>query len=263
MRIRRALLFLPLFFLVTTSTIHAFDHSDWDLLLRKYVKDGLVDYKTWKQDQAGLSAYLDRIKVYSLEDFSRDSREDRIALWINAYNASVILRILELYPIKSVRDIPDFWTKKSVLIASMDYNLSEIRDQVFRKRFRDERASLALIAGYQSSGPLRSEAYQGARLIEQLKDQINIFLSNTRYNQIQERSKKIKLSPLLKEFREDFVLGYGTAELDDQFKPGEIAILGFLRTHIQDQEVVSWIDRRKYKIKYLKEDWSLNEYQEK
>ncbi|MBI4388457.1 MAG: hypothetical protein HY582_05390, partial [Candidatus Omnitrophica bacterium] len=59
------------------------------------------------------------------------------------------------------------------------------------------------------------------------------------------------------------ILGYGTAVKDNRFSPEEIAMLAFIRIHVDDPELKKWIDNRKYKLKYLPENISLNEWKEK
>ena len=65
------------------------DHSSWDRLLQKYVDhNGLVDYRSWKANQADAKA-LDSYLAH-LSSASRSvnaTHEARLAFWINAYNA--------------------------------------------------------------------------------------------------------------------------------------------------------------------------------
>ena len=55
------------------------------------------------------------------------------------------------------------------------------------------------------------------------------------------------------------ILGYGSQESDDQFSPRELAIIRFVRIHVADPLVKSWIEGRKYKLRYLPSDGSLNQ----
>ena len=218
----------------------------------------MIDYEGFLQDQAKLENYLSSIERLSVEEFADYSREDRMALWINAYNASVIQLILKHYPVDSIQKIHGFWDDKVARIAGMTYSLGEIRDKVFRQGFRDERATLALISGTKSSGPLRNEPYVGNKLTEQLKDQMAAFLSDERFNRIKINQKKLLLSPLFKELADDFILGYSSSDRDSQFSPQEFAVLSFIRIHLADSKLKDWIKARKYKIRFLPYDWSLN-----
>ena len=256
----RRLIFITasLLWVFRASTVFAFDHSPWDSLLKAHVVGGLVDYGGFLKDKNVLDQYLNQVAHVPIEEFANESRENRIAAWINTYNASVIRLILSVYPVDSVEKIHDFWNQKIVEIAGMRYSLKEVRENVFRRGFRDERATLALVSGTMSSGPLRIEAYEGPRLGEQLRDQMNVFLSDARFNRIGARQKKLHLSPLFRELRDDFVLGYGLPEGGGRFSRAELAVLGFIRIHVSDPLVKEWISGRKYRLRYLPVDLSLN-----
>src|SRR2546421_10866280 len=79
------------------------DHSDYGALLKKYVSDaGLVDYKTWKattKDVDALDAYLAKLGAAKEEALSKD---EKLALYVNAYNAITLRAMLEFYPLKSI-----------------------------------------------------------------------------------------------------------------------------------------------------------------
>ena len=182
-----------------------------------------------------------------------------MALWINTYNAAVIRQILAHYPVPSVDKIPDFWTAKTVYIAGMNYSLRDVRDKVFRQGFRDERVLIALVSGRQDSGPLRAEAYVGSKLLEQLKDQTRLFLSDERFNRIRPHQKKLWLSPIFRHNGADFILGYGTAQPDSQFSAQELAVLSFIKIHSEEPTIKEWIDSRRYKLRYLADNAALNE----
>ena len=133
---------LPLLVLISvlpflpSSVAFAFDHSEWGSLLKSHVDHGRVDYKGFANDRGQLDFYLDRIAKIPIDLFAEYDRETRIALWINAYNASAIRLILDHYPIDSPNDIPNFLDEKVVHIAGMKYSLREVRENVFRKSFR-------------------------------------------------------------------------------------------------------------------------------
>lgn len=254
--------FFLFFFCFFSQILFAFDHSLWTLLLKKHVRNGFVDYQNFLNDKTKLNNYLDEINALSEKEFLTFTREDQIALWINLYNATVIQLILDYYPVKSVNEIPGFWNEPNVRVANQVQSLRKIEEEIIRQRFRDERATLCLVSGKKSSPPLRNEAYEGSRLLDQMKDQINFFLSDERWNQIRPKKKKLKISSRLQELRNDFLLGYGTPETDQRFKPDEMAILSFIRIHTTDPDIKKWIETRSYKLKYLPEDSSLNQIHE-
>ncbi len=261
-QILHSVLLILLLVFTRTPFVFAADHSAWTNLLKQHVESGSVNYAAFQNESKHLQDYLNSLARLSKDQFSEETREEKLATWINLYNASVIAKILDFYPVDSIQQIPNFWDDPFVYLAGARYSLREIRDQIVRREFRDERAALALVSGTKSSTPLRSEAYEGNGLIEQLKDQMKLFLADERYNQIKAGQKKIKLAAVFKELANDFVLGYGSHE-EGEFSPQEFAILSFIRVHVDDVKLREWIDARKYKIRYEAPDFSLNQSPEK
>jgi hypothetical protein len=248
-----------IFFLDGSHALCATSHELWDGLVRAHAAHGRVNYAGFLADRAALDQYLTQQDGVPVESFADSSREERMAAWINVYNASVIRLILAHYPVASVDEIPRFWDERSVGLAHLRYSLRQVRDGVFIQGFRDERALLALVSGTGSSPPLREEAYVGDRLLEQLRDQVRIFLTDERYNRVAPGAKKIYLSPFFRDHARSFVLGYGRLEQDGKFSPEEYSVLSFIRLHVEDTETKRWIEARRYKLVYLKEDRRLND----
>ncbi|PIQ85623.1 MAG: hypothetical protein COV74_07955 [Candidatus Omnitrophica bacterium CG11_big_fil_rev_8_21_14_0_20_45_26] len=236
----------------------AYDHSEWNDLTGKYVHSNLVDYKSFLTEIDKLDYYLKRLADIPIEIFSEYSREERMAFWMNAYNATVVRIILSFYPITSVEEIPHF-KEYRVVVAGLSYSLTQVRENIFRQGFRDERATLALVDGTKTALPLQAEAYMGPQLIDQLTDQINAFLTNETYNQIRVKQKKIRLSPLFEELAQDFVLGYGRPAAKSRYSASERAVISFIMIHIRDDEVVQWLKQEKFKISYLPKNMQLND----
>ena len=93
---------------LTTEIIYteAFDHAIFNALLKKYVSEnGNVNYKGLKSESKKLQSYIDLIKLHQpTDDWAKN---DKLAYWINAYNALTIDLILRNYPTKSIKDIKD------------------------------------------------------------------------------------------------------------------------------------------------------------
>ena len=85
-----------------------FDHAELDLVQQRFVDDfGRVDYDGLARDREPLDRYYRRLSATSPRsnpDFF-PTREDELAYWINAYNAAVLVTVLEHYPIDSVGDV--------------------------------------------------------------------------------------------------------------------------------------------------------------
>jgi hypothetical protein len=67
------------------------EHPAWTGLLRKYVEDGAVDYAMMKaHGEPELATYLRSLEAVCPEDYAGFTREQRLAFWVNAYNAYTV-----------------------------------------------------------------------------------------------------------------------------------------------------------------------------
>jgi hypothetical protein len=106
-----------------------FDPAGWDTLLRQYVTDGLVDYKTWQREGIeALDAFLDAAGEYDLT--STMGKEPKAAFLVNVYNAWAVRQILDHYPVDSVQEIPGFFDKNKRLVAEERLTLDDIEEKL-------------------------------------------------------------------------------------------------------------------------------------
>src|SRR2546427_11580952 len=72
--------------------VHAgINHDEFDRLLKKYVNEqGLVNYGTWKQSAADLSALDDYLKQFAAKIDNPAQASEKAASLANAYNAFVL-----------------------------------------------------------------------------------------------------------------------------------------------------------------------------
>src|SRR5262245_6223986 len=83
----------------------AFDHSHarWSAVLAGCVREDGVDYARLKAERAGLDAYLASLHAVTPAELAGWSQTQRFAFWINAYNAHCLQRVIDAYPLKSLR----------------------------------------------------------------------------------------------------------------------------------------------------------------
>jgi hypothetical protein len=80
-------------------------HQQWDSLLQKHVTaEGWVDYDGFIKDSLDLRSYLNLLSE-NHPDPGTWTNEERMAYWINAYNAFTVDLILRHYPLESIKDI--------------------------------------------------------------------------------------------------------------------------------------------------------------
>ncbi len=184
------------------------NHSEWTALVKKYVDDdGLVDYKGFISDKPKLEAYLK--KVSENAPAKNWTEQDKIAYWLNAYNAFTVKYIVDNYPVKSIKDlgakkpvmfVNTAWDNKFFEIEGRKTNLNNIEQRILRQNFKEPRIHFALNCASMSCPKLRKEAYEGSKLDEQLDEQTKEFLADKNRNKISEG----KISSIFDFYTQDF-----------------------------------------------------------
>jgi hypothetical protein len=193
------------------TPIESFDHSAFDALLQKHVVGGMVDYGAFKKARE-FEAYLEALAT---ADPARLSTPERLAFWINTYNAYTIELILRHGERESIRNITDSgfgiggsgpWREKLVRAGGQVCHLDNVEHDIIRKQFPEPRVHFALVCAAMGCPPLRSEAYTGARLEAQLAEQARIFLRESpAKNRVEMAEGAVYGSPILIEwYPEDF-----------------------------------------------------------
>ncbi|HKK38487.1 MAG TPA: DUF547 domain-containing protein [Cryomorphaceae bacterium] len=185
-------------------------HSTWDSLLKKHVNDqGMVDYKGFINDSTKLNRYLDLLENNHPNE-KNWTRDERLAYWINAYNAFTIKLVTKHYPVESIKDIGSSinipfvstpWDIKFIEIEGKEYDLNNLEHGIIREEFEEPRIHFALVCAAMSCPKLRNEAYTAEKLDAQLEDEANDFF-NSEKNDIS--ADKAELSKLMKWYSGDF-----------------------------------------------------------
>ncbi len=182
------------------ENITVFDHSSWTILLTRYVSEqGNVDYKGVKSNYKDLSKYLSLLSKNP--PTNSWSREDKLAFWINAYNAFTVKLIVDNYPLKSIKDIKTPWDYRFIKIGPKWYTLNDIEHRILRK-MDEPRIHFAINCASVSCPKLLNEAFLPEKLDSQLTSATQEFLSDPVRNEI--GSKKVKISKIFRWFGKDF-----------------------------------------------------------
>lgn len=179
------------------------EHAIWDELLRNHVSaDGSVDYKALKGKEDKLDKYLQKLSNNPPE--SGDSRNYVMSYWINAYNAFTVKKILQNYPVKSIKNISggNVWDVKWIEIGGEKYSLNQIENEILRKEYKDARIHFAVNCAAISCPPLLNQAYKEGNLERLLERQTKSFIQNDRFNTI--TPDKIEVSKVFDWYGEDF-----------------------------------------------------------
>ncbi|MBI5125356.1 MAG: DUF547 domain-containing protein [Planctomycetes bacterium] len=153
-----------------------FDHLDLDMALASCVTAKGIKYSALKKD-VHLGEFLTKAAKLDKLELAALPREEQIAFWINVYNATVLRRVAEKYPVKSVKEIKGLFGEEKLKAAGKTLTLNELQDYLLGKDFQENRVLFALVSGTRSSPPLRKEAYCGRLLERQLEEDLKSFLS--------------------------------------------------------------------------------------
>ncbi|TMM59608.1 DUF547 domain-containing protein [Maribacter algarum] len=219
------------------NTISLPNHELWNTLLTTYVNDkGDVDYKSFLNDISSLEEYLGHLAENSpKKDWSKN---EKLAYYINLYNAATVKLILDNYPTKSIKDIKNPWGKDWVKIGKGLLSLGDIEHKVLRK-MNEPRIHFAINCASFSCPKLLNKAFTASQMEAQLQKTTHDFINDKTRNIISKH--KIQLSNIFKWYKKDFT---ENGSLIDYIKP-------YTEVNID-------VDTD---INYLKYDWNLNEAQ--
>ena len=182
---------------------NSISHAVWNDLLQKYVSSsGVVNYKAFKKSEAILDQYLSLVS--STQPKSNWTKTEKLAYWINAYNAFTIKRILKSYPITSITKLDNgkTWDVKWIKIEKNNYSLNDIENTIIRPEFKEPRIHFALNCAAKSCPPLLNKAWTAANLETNLDQRTRSFIQNPVYNSIE--SNKAQVSKLFDWYKSDF-----------------------------------------------------------
>ena len=248
-----------------------FSYDNYASTLGTYVDDnGMVDYKGLKANRGKLDAFAAALGALSPEVYNGWSDKEKIAFWINAYNALTLEAIIDRYPIKSsfvaslrfpknsIRQIPGVWDELKFRVMGGEMSLDEIEHARLRRTFSEPRIHVALVCAAMGCPSLRNEPFTADRLDAQLDDQADRFLKNSEKFRIDRNEGNIHLSSIFKWFGDDFKSAYGTDTRFTGHERAERAVLNFISERLIEPDA-DYLAKGEYKIEYLDYDWSLNE----
>ena len=221
-------------------------HKPFDEILQKYVnEEGMVDYKGIKSERSKLKNYLSHLEKNAPQNSWSD--DQKLAFWINAYNAYTIELILTHYPVASIKDIGSTikipfvstaWDIKFINIGGEEYDLNNIEHGIIRKEFDEPRIHFALVCAAVSCPKLQNNAYFPETLDEQLAKAATDFLADPEKNEFK-NAKKATLSKIFNWYGGDFNNEGTLIEYINKYAP----------TKLERNARIDWKDY----------DWALNE----
>lgn len=230
------------------------EHTAWTSLLGRYVHDGSVDYAGIKRSgMPDLAAYLRSLESVCRGHFDSWTREQKLAFWINAYNACTVKLILDHYPLRSIRSIgllpgaafrEEFIGLGALRGRSGNLSLNDIEHEILRREFREPRIHFAIVCASKSCPALRSEAYRARDLGAQLDAAARSFVRDASKNRYDAATRTLRISSIFDWFRADFEGAAGTL-------PEFVA-------RYADESTARALRAGGVRVEFLDYDWSLN-----
>ena len=233
----------PLWQAHSQENIQVVDHTQWDMLLKKYLitkhPSGINRFRyadVTMDDKETLAAYLlqlQKIKISSL------NKEEQKAYWVNLYNSLTVKVILDHYPVKSIMDIdisPGFfsngpWDAKLLQIEEEEISLNDIEHRILRPIFKDNRLHYALNCASIGCPNLQPVAFTATNTKELLENGSKEYINSPRGAQI--IKGKLLVSSIYKWFQADFG-GSETGVINHLQKYAEDNLTDTLKTYKKD-----------------------------
>ncbi len=240
----------------------AISHEKFDRVLHDFVdRNGQVDYARLKESPRNLNDYVALIAAVSPDSHPHlfGTREDLLAFWINAYNASVIHAVTAKYPIASVGDVgisfqkTGFFVQQRFAIGGAQMSLYCLENSIVRERFRDPRIHFALNCASASCPTLPNRAFVPATLEQRLDQAARNFVADKRNVDIDHALRVVRLSSIFDWYESDFT------KWPEAAGGASTSLLGYIERYASPSLAAELQKADGYKIKFNDYDWSLND----
>lgn len=215
------------------------DHTPFDTLLNTNVKNGVVNYPGF-EDGPAFRQYLDAFA----KPGAPPGKADKLAYYINAYNALAIEGILEGLSPSSLLGQLRYFKLKDWPLDGKSISLYDLEHKIIRP-LGEPRIHFAIVCASMSCPRLRSEAYSAAILERQLDEQARHFINDPSRNRFDSATRTAHLSKIFDWFDEDFKAAAGSTQK-------------YLARYVADPGIAKDLAADAYKIEPLPYDWNLN-----
>jgi hypothetical protein len=247
-------------------------HSLFDQVLQKYVENGLVDYDALHNNQDALDRYLQSLTDVTPKDYEGWTRQQKLAFWINAYNAYTLRTIVDHYPVTrsifadplrrypadSIRQIPGVWGWRWWPVLSGKYTLDHMEHVILRKELKEPRIHFVLVCASKGCPLLENRAFDAEHLEQRLDQAAVHYLYRDRKVQIDRANKIVRLPQIFDWFAEDFAPDAETAAWFEHYPHEAIGPLVWVYRYANTEDK-DFLRRGDFELTYLEYDWALNE----
>ncbi|MGB8328541.1 MAG: DUF547 domain-containing protein [Polyangiales bacterium] len=240
-----------------------FDYSWWNAALGRWVHGDGVDYEAIRSEDLDLRRFIVTLGRMGPRSTPRRfaTEPERLAYYINAYNALVLFAVVDNWPVDTVHEVRGWLNPRPGfgffygLRFPFDggaTNLYDLENDVIR-RFVDARVHAAINCASKSCPALMPYAFEPMRLDEQLDAATRDFCSRRRHVRVDQEAHEIQLSSIFEWYRSDF-------EEHARRLGRDPTILDFILA-FAEPDVVAELQRaqsRGFEVAFLPYDWALN-----
>jgi hypothetical protein len=195
--------------LVPNPVPTTFSLGDWATIVTEYAKKGLVDYDGLARNRETLDRYYALISVMGPASTADQfpTRQDQIAYDINAFNALMLLIVLEdpqratIYDL----DLPLPMTGYQFVVDGARVRLFDIEQRLLRDSSGDVRILFALNRGALGGPGLHYEPFRAASLERQLREAAANALDDPRLLQVDHEQRTLFLWLGILSHRDEFL----------------------------------------------------------
>jgi len=249
---------LALFNLSMVQSKEVFSHADWEQVLSEYVDEhGLVDYVRLSRNPGIFNKYISLIEDVGPRTNPDwfPTNHDRLAYYINAYNALTLKGVLSRGPEDdSVWSGPIsgyiFFEVMDIRVEGQQTTLKSLEDDVIRAGFLDPRIHAAIVCASISCPRLSRKAYTGELLDRQLDNSMAEFVSEK--TNVDVNNETLYLSSIFDWYEEDFV-SYEIRNGDIQGSDGMKVIHYINRYRLSNSQIDT-----KLRVRYFDYDKRIN-----
>jgi len=243
-------------------------HKPFDEMLDIYVRDGLVYYYALRQERARFDRYVLALGEVSADTIAKWPQPRQLAYWINAYNAFVLRTVIDGYPIRgkapdypanSIRQLPGAFDRRTFRAGGRQLTLDAIERDVIGG-FDDPRALLALSRGAVGGSRLKSEAFTGDRLDQQLTTMTSELVTRRVLVQVDAANNRLSVNPMFS-WREALFTRTLASRAPASYasrSPLERAVLALIEPLIVPNEA-EFLRRNEFSMVFHDFDWRLND----
>ena len=241
-------------------------YEEYAQILKTYVVGDRVDYEglieSREKLERAVAAFAPTVPAFASDapdSVKAMSNADKMAFYINAYNAITMLSIVERYPVKSIKNIGGVWDKRKWSIAGRELTINDIEHEILRK-MGEPRIHFAINCASIGCPPLYNSPYLGDSLDSQLDAATRTALGDDTRANYTANKKELKVSKIFDWFGKDFesIADDYTRPTGKTFSTRDSAVIAFVAYHL-NENIREQILREAQKLGHLPYDWNLND----